>query len=390
MSKNILIGISGGIAAYKTANLVSKLKKNGYNVDVIMTKNATEIITPLTLETLSKNKVVVDMFEKRTEYDVRHISLAEKADMLLVVPATYNIIGKVASGIADDMLTTVISACKAKKVFALAMNTNMYENPILWKNISYLKSLSYEFIDAGEGMLACDVLGKGRMEEPEKIYSYIEDYFEKKRVLKGKKVLITAGPTEERIDPIRYISNRSSGKMGYALAKAAKILGAEVTLISGPVNLEKIELIKTIDVRTAIEMQEEINKEYKDKDIVIMAAAVADYRVKEYSEQKIKKTNGDFFIQMERNPDILKGLGDKKENQFLLGFAAESENLRENAIGKLESKNLDMIVANSVSAFQSEKNSILIIDKDKNVKEIESGLKEDLAYSILDAIVKKL
>lgn len=390
MTKNIVVGISGGIAAYKTASLISKLKKNGYNVDVIMTKSATEFITALTLETLSKNKVIIDMFEKKNEYDVRHISLAEKADLLIVVPATYNIIGKVAAGVADDMLTTVISATKAKKIFALAMNSNMYDNPILKKNIENLKNLGYGFIDVEEGVLACDTVGKGRMEEPENIFNFIEEFFKKDKRLEGKKILISAGPTEEKIDPIRFISNKSSGKMGYSLAKAAKDMGAEVTLVSGPVNLEKIDGIKTIDVKTAIEMHDEILKNYEKNNIIIMAAAVADYKVKEVADKKIKKSDGNLFIELERNPDILKKLGERKDTQFLVGFAAESEKLEENAVNKLQKKNLDLIIANNVSAFQAEKNSVIIIDKSLKIKKLNNVLKKELAYDIWDEIADRI
>lgn len=390
MSKNIVLGISGGIAVYKVASLVSKLIKNDYNVDIIMTKNATEFVMPLTFETLSKNKVIVDMFEEKTEHDVRHISLAEKADLFLVIPATYNIIGKVASGIADDMLTTVISATKAKKIFALAMNTNMYNNPILIENLKKLEKLGYEFIDAAEGKLACETSGKGRMEEPEKIFEYIEDFFQKKQILKGRKILITAGPTEEAIDPIRYLSNRSSGKMGYALAKAARNMGADVSLVSGPVYLKDPEDIKVLKVKTALQMYDIILENYNKNEIVIMAAAVADYRIKNYSINKIKKADDNFILEFERNPDILKKLGEIKEKQFLVGFAAESENLEENAIDKLQRKNLDMIIGNEVNAFNSDENTVIIIDKNKRIEKVDKMDKENLAYKILEEIADRI
>ena len=339
MAKNIVLGVTGGIAAYKSANIVSMLKKKGYNVNVIMTKNATEIITPLALETLSKNKVVVDMWEKKNHTDVEHISLAEKADLVLVAPATYNIVGKVANGIADDMLSTVISATKAPVYFALAMNVNMYENPILLENMSKLEKYGYKFIEADEGFLACNVNAKGRLKNEEEIADLVDRALRKERGLAGKKVLITAGRTEESIDPVRYLSNRSTGTMGYALAEAAADLGAEVTLVSGPTNLVPPSGVKFVSVKSAREMYDAVIERYDSQDIAVACAAVADYRVKEYSQQKIKKGDGELILELTRNPDILLEMGKRKNKQILVGFAAESENLEENAKKKLEKKN---------------------------------------------------
>lgn len=354
--KNILLGVTGGIAAYKSANIVSMLKKKGYNVKVIMSENATKIITPLTLETLSKERVYVDMWDKTPHFEVEHISLAEWADVVLIAPATYNIVGKVANGIADDMLSTVISATTKPVFFALAMNVNMYNNPILKENINKLKKYGYRFIDSDEGFLACNVNAKGRLKDEKEIVKIIEDYLQKEeldRILAGKTVLITAGRTEEAIDPVRYISNRSSGQMGYSLAIAARKLGAEVILVSGPTELSQPEgLKKFIKVRSAQEMYEATIKEFSQVDIAIACAAVADYKPKNYSTEKIKKKDGDMTIVLDRNPDILFEMGKLKDKQFLVGFAAETENIIENAIGKLKRKNLDMIVANNASNMQ--------------------------------------
>ena len=386
--KNILIGVTGGIAAYKSANVVSKLKKKGYNVKVIMTENATKIITPLTLETLSKNRVYVDMWDKTPHFEVEHISLAEWADVILVVPATYNIVGKVANGIADDMLSTVISASKKPVYFALAMNVNMYENPILKENVKKLKGYGYKFIEADEGFLACNVNAKGRLKDEDEIVKILEnDNKEVEKILSGKNILITAGRTEEAIDPVRYLSNRSSGQMGYSLAKAAIDMGANVILISGPTNLEKpINLKEYVQVRSAQEMYEECIKRFKDMDIAIACAAVADYKPKTYSSEKIKKKDGELTIVLDRNPDILFEMGKLKEDQYLIGFAAETQDLLKNALGKLERKNLDMIIANDASNMQKATNEIFIIKNSEDIKSIPEKAKEELAYDILKEI----
>ena len=397
--KNILVGVTGGIAAFKSASIISLLKKKGYNVKVVMTENATNIIGPLTLETLSKNRVYIDMWDKNPHYEVEHISLADWADIVLIAPATYNIIGKVANGIADDMLSTILSAVSLRKpiFFALAMNVNMYENPILNENISKLKSYGYRFIDTNEGLLACNYEAKGRMKEPEEIVDIIERYNLATKIenfkdaLKGKKLLITSGRTREDIDPIRYLSNKSSGKMGYSLAQAAVDLGAEVTLVSGPTNLSVPDGLKEfISVDSAIQMYEKVDEKFKDTNIFIACAAVADYRPKEYQDKKIKKSDLNLTIELVRNPDILFEMGKKKENQLLVGFAAETNNIIENALKKLEKKNLDMIVANNASTMGTDTNSIEIIRKDRSSTVINQKSKIELAYDILKEVILDL
>ena len=397
--KNILLGVTGGIAAFKSASIVSLLKKKGYDVKVVMTKNATNIIGPLTLETLSRNRIYVDMWDTNPHYEVEHISLADWADMVLIAPATYNIIGKVANGIADDMLTTIISAVSIRKpvFFALAMNVNMYENPILKENIDKLKSYGYRFIEVEEGLLACNYVAKGRMTEPEDIVAEIERYDIYSKIenfntaLKDKKVLITSGRTKENIDPIRYLSNNSSGKMGYSLAQAAIDLGAEVTLISGPTNLEIPKGLKSfISVESALEMYEKVNEYFRYTDIFIACAAVADYRPKEYKKEKIKKSDSDLILELVRNPDILFEMGKKKDNQLLIGFAAETNDIKENALKKLEKKNLDFIVANNASTMGNNTNTVEIIRKNKTSVKINQKNKIELAYDILKEIILDL
>ena len=397
--KNILLGVTGGIAAFKSASIVSLLKKKGYDVKVVMTKNATNIIGPLTLETLSRNRIYVDMWDTNPHYEVEHISLADWADMVLIAPATYNIIGKVANGIADDMLTTIISAVSTRKpvFFALAMNVNMYENPILKENIDKLKSYGYRFIEVEEGLLACNYIAKGRMREPEDIVAEIERYDIYSKIenfniaLKDKKVLITSGRTKENIDPIRYLSNNSSGKMGYSLAQAAIDLGAEVTLISGPTNLEIPKGLKSfVSVESALEMYEKVDEYFGDADIFIACAAVADYRPKEYKKEKIKKSDSDLILELVRNPDILFEMGKKKDKQLLIGFAAETNDIKENALKKLEKKNLDFIVANKASTMGNNTNTVEIIRKNKTSIKINQKNKIELAYDILKEIILDL
>ena len=375
------------------------MKKKGYNVKVVMTENATKIIGPLTLETLSRNRIYVDMWDSNPHYEVEHISLADWTDMVLIAPATYNIIGKVANGIADDMLTTILAAISVRKpvFFALAMNVNMYENPILKENINKLSSFGYRFIDAEEGLLACNYSAKGRMSEPEDIVDEIERYsiFSKienfDTALKGKKILITSGRTKENIDPIRYLSNNSSGKMGYSIAQAAADLGAEVTLISGPTDLKVPNGLRNfISVESALEMYEKVKEYFENTDIFIACAAVADYRAKEYKNEKIKKSDSDLVIELVRNPDILLEMSRKKEKQLLVGFAAETNEIRENALKKLEKKNLDIIVANNASVMGSDENVIEIIKKDKTSVEISQKSKMELAYDILSEVVCEL
>ena len=367
--KNILIGVSGGIAAYKAANIVSGLRKRGYDVKVVMTENAAKIITPLAFESLSKHDVAVDMWERNFNVNVEHIALADWADIILVAPATYNIVGKVAGGIADDMLSTVISAFNKTVYFALAMNVRMYENPILGENIKKLKKYGYKFIEADEGLLACNVNAKGRLKNEQEIINIISKELEETekvsmaKPLAGKKVLITAGRTEEPLDPIRYFSNRSTGKMGYSLGEEAEKLGADVTIVSGPTNIDKPDRVNIVEVRTAEEMYGEVMKYEAEQDIIIAAAAVADYRPEYTADKKIKK--GDMLtLNFIRNKDILLELGKIKKDKILVGFAAESENLIENAKEKLQKKNLDMIVVNSVDNFGTDDNTITLLGKD--------------------------
>lgn len=397
--KNILLGVTGGIAAFKSAGIVSLLRKKGYDVKVVMTKNATNIIGPLTLETLSRNRIYVDMWDTNSHYEVEHIALADWADAVLIAPATYNIIGKVANGIADDMLSTILSAVAGRVpvFFALAMNVNMYENPILKENIKKLKSYGYRFIDADEGLLACNYVAKGRMKEEKEIVAEIERYniFSKIEncdgALKGKKILITSGRTKENIDPIRYLSNNSSGKMGYALAQAGVDLGAEVTLISGPTNLEVPNGLKDfVTVESALDMYKVVDSYFEDIDIFIACAAVADYRPKEYQNKKIKKSDDNLIIELVRNPDILFEMGKKKKNQFLVGFAAETNDIKENALKKLEKKNLDIIVANNANVMGKNQNTVELIKKDKSSIEFNQKNKMELAYDILNEVISEL
>lgn len=391
--KNILIGVTGGIAAYKSANIVSILRKKGYNVKVIMTESATKIITPQTLETLSRNRVITDMWERNHQIEVEHISLAEWADVFLIAPATYNIVGKVANGIADDMLSTVVSACKKPTYFALAMNVNMYENPILKENIKRLEKLGYRFIESDDGFLACNVNAKGRLKNENEIVEIIEKDLcvPLPKLLKGKKIIITAGRTEEPLDPIRYFSNRSSGQMGYSLAKVAVDLGAEVTLVSGPTNLEIPHGLKEfVRVRSAVDMFEAVMTKFDSQDIGIACAAVADYRPKNYSIEKIKKSDGELNIILERNPDILFTMGEKKKNQILVGFAAETENIMENAKKKLVKKNLDFIVANNAENMQKSTNSIQIIKKTGENIIYKEQPKSEIAKYIFNEILKEI
>lgn len=395
--KNILVGVTGGIAAYKSANIVSILKKKGYNVKVIMTKNATNIIAPLTLETLSRNRVYVDMWDEKPHYEVEHISLSDWADLVLVAPATYNIIGKIANGIADDMLTTVISATQKPIFFALAMNVKMYENPILLENIEKLKKYGYKFIEADEGLLACNYIAKGRLKDENEIVDEIERYFLYSKInnysnlLKGQKILISSGRTREEIDPVRYVTNNSSGKMGYSLAQAAVDLGADVSLVSGPTDLKEPSGLKKYSrVNSAEQMYIEIEKEFKNTDIFISCAAVADYRPKEYHSEKIKKADGNLLIEFVRNKDILLEMGKIKNRQFLVGFAAETNDIRENAIKKLRKKNLDLIVANNASTMTKDDNSIEIIRKDESSIKFLEKSKLELAYEILKIISSEI
>lgn len=388
--KCVVVGVSGGVAVYKALDVISRLRKKDVEVHVIMTKSATEFVTPLSFQSLSQNMVITDMFAEPKAWEIQHISLAKKADLMLIVPATANIIGKVANGIADDMLSTTIMATKAPVVFCPAMNTNMYENPIVQRNISLLKELGYEFIEPASGRLACGDEGKGKLQDTEIIAEETLRRLHSTKDLLGKKVVVTAGPTMVPIDPVRILTNRSSGKMGYSIAEEARDRGAEVVLISGPTSLRKPNGIKVIDIKTNEDMFNAIKNEFKDADIVIKSAAVADYKAKNYSNEKIKKTGDDLNLTFERDRDILKTLGDMKENQILVGFAAESSNLKENAKGKLERKNLDYIVANDISkpetGFASDENKVTIISKSGEEVSLEKMSKREVAKNIFDII----
>ncbi|HFD2044531.1 TPA: bifunctional phosphopantothenoylcysteine decarboxylase/phosphopantothenate--cysteine ligase CoaBC [Clostridium perfringens] len=388
--KCVVVGVSGGVAVYKALDVISRLRKKDVEVHVIMTKSATEFVTPLSFQSLSQNMVITDMFAEPKAWEIQHISLAKKADLMLIVPATANIIGKVANGIADDMLSTTIMATKAPVVFCPAMNTNMYENPIVQRNISLLKELGYEFIEPASGRLACGDEGKGKLKDTEIIAEETLRRLHSTKDLLGKKVVVTAGPTMVPIDPVRILTNRSSGKMGYSIAEEARDRGAEVVLISGPTSLRKPNGIKVIDIKTNEDMFNAIKNEFKDADIVIKSAAVADYKAKNYSNEKIKKTGDDLNLIFERDRDILKTLGDMKENQILVGFAAESSNLKENAKGKLEKKNLDYIIANDISkpetGFASDENKVTIISKSGEEVSLEKMSKREVAKNIFDII----
>lgn len=392
----VCIGVSGGIAAYKALAIVSALRKKDIDVRVIMTESATKFVTPLTFQSLSQNMVATDMFAEPKAFEIQHISLAKRADIFLVAPATANIIGKVANGIADDMLSTTIMATKAKVIFAPAMNTNMYENKIVQSNIEKLTCLGYEFIEPASGRLACGDEGRGKLADVNTIVEKVLDALENKDIPKdllGKKVLISAGPTYSNIDPVRFITNKSTGKMGYYIAEEARDRGADVTLVSGPTNLKPPYGVKVINITTNEEMKEAIFENYEDSNIVIKSAAVADYKIKNYSNDKIKKGDGDLVLTFVRDNDILKLLGEKKTNQILVGFAAESTNISENAKRKLESKNLDYIVANDITSsdtgFGSDDNKVVIFTKDGEEINLDKMSKRKVASKIFDTILRK-
>lgn len=390
--KTVVLAVSGSIAAYKIASLASALKKLHANVQVLMTKNAVNFINPITFESLTGNKCLVDTFDRNFQYSVEHVALAKQADVVLVAPASANVIGKIAHGIADDMLTTTVMACKCKKIIAPAMNTNMFDNPILQDNLKILEHYGYEVISPAVGYLACGDTGAGKMPEPELLLQYILRKIAYEKDMQGKRVLVTAGPTQESIDPVRFITNHSTGKMGYAIAKMCMLRGAEVTLVSGPTSIAKPEFVHVVDVVTAKEMYEEVTKRAKDQDIIIKAAAVADYRPKSVSSEKMKKKDDDLAIPMERTDDILKFLGEhKKEHQFLCGFSMETENMLENSRKKLEKKHLDMIVANNLkvegAGFAGDTNVVTIITEQEEVS-LGKMTKEETALRILDEILK--
>lgn len=390
--KTVLLGVTGGIAAYKIANLASALVKLHADVNVIMTQNATNFINPITFESLTGNKCIVDTFDRNFKFKVEHIALAELADVFMVAPASANVIGKIANGIADDMLTTTFMACKKKKILAPAMNTNMYENPIVQDNIKKLKDYGMEIIEPATGYLACGTTGSGKLPDEKILLEYILREVAYEKDLSGKTVLVTAGPTREAIDPVRFISNHSTGKMGYAIARCASLRGARVILVSGPVSLEPPLFAELVPVVSAEDMHNAVMK-YKDEaDIIIKSAAVADYTPVAASSEKIKKQDGDMRIELRRTKDILKELGQsRRENQFICGFAMETENLIENAVKKLESKNVDMIVANSLktegAGFGTDTNVVTLITKDGKT-ELPLMSKTDVAMKILNVALE--
>lgn len=393
--KNILLGVTGGIAAYKIANLASMLKKQGANVKVIMTENACQFITPMTFETLTAQKVYTDTFDRNFEFKVDHIELGKWADVFLIAPATANVIGKLANGIADDMLTTTALAMRCPILVSPAMNTTMFENKVVKHNIMKLRTYGMDIIMPASGHLACGDTGAGKMPEPEMLLEYIKRGVYKKKDLVGKKVCVSAGPTREAIDPVRYISNNSTGKMGVEIAKMAAYRGAKVSLIMGPSNVFVPDFINRIDIKSAEDMYEEIMKISDSQDIIIKAAAVADYTPANYSDEKIKKKDGDLSIELSRTKDILKELGERKENnpkkQFICGFSMETENMEENSKNKLAKKNADMIVANNVkvdgAGFGTDTNVVTIFTKDNEIR-LDKLSKTEVAEKIFDEIVR--
>ena len=391
--KTVLLGVTGSIAAYKIANLASMLSKLHADIHVLMTENATKFINPITFETLTGNKCLIDTFDRNFQFNVGHVSLAKKADVVLVAPASANVIGKMACGIADDMLTTTLLACRCRKIVSPAMNTNMYENPIVQENILKLKKHGISVIEPDTGLLACKDTGTGKMPSEEVLLSYILREIRFVKDFEGKRVLVTAGPTVEAIDPVRFISNHSTGSMGYAIARVAAQRGALVTLVSGPCSLERPAFVSRINVTSAADMFNEVVKYAEQSDIIIKAAAVADYTPVKAADEKIKKKTGDLSIQLKRTADILKYLGEnKREGQFLCGFSMETENLLENSRKKLIDKNADMIIANNLkmagAGFGTGTNIVTIITKD-GYKELGRMDKEDVAICILDEIYKE-
>ena len=388
--KNIILGVTGSIAAYKTAGLASMLVKQGCNVHVIMTENATNFINPITFESLTGNKCLVDTFDRNFQFQVEHVSIAKLADVVMIAPASANVIAKLAHGMADDMLSTTVLACKCKKIIAPAMNTNMYENPIVQDNIRICQSYGMEVITPAVGYLACGDVGAGKMPEPETLFEYIEKEAAYEKDLEGKRILVTAGPTREALDPVRYITNFSTGKMGYAIAKAAALRGASVTLVTGKTEIKKPSFVKVIEVESAADMFEAVTKEARDQDAVIKAAAVADYRPKVVNTEKTKKKDGDLTLSLERTEDILKWLGEHKtKGQFLCGFSMQTENMLENSREKLNRKKIDMIVANNLkvegAGFGTDTNVVTIITKDREIA-LQKMTKEEVAHRLLSEI----
>ncbi len=392
--KTILLGVTGGIACYKSAMLASALVKQHANVQVVMTRNATEFITPLTFEQLTGHRVAVDTFDRSFSYQVGHISLASQADLVLIAPATANVLAKLANGLADDMLTTTVLACRCPKIAAPAMNTGMYENPVTQDNLDKLRRYGWEIVEPASGHLACGTEGKGRMPEPEELLQVCLHALSHEKDMTGKRVLVTAGPTQEDIDPVRYLTNHSSGKMGYAIAKAASARGAEVTLVSGPVSLSSPPYMEVVPVRSAAEMYDAVTSRSGEMDIIIKAAAVADYRPASVAEDKVKKGDGDLSIPLTRTQDILQYLGDhKRPGQFLCGFSMETRDMVANSRKKLEKKHLDLIAANNVkvagAGFAGDTNILTLISPD-SMEELPLLTKEEAAHALLDAILKRM
>jgi len=392
--KRIVLGITGSIAAYKAIELTSLLVKKGYEVHVIMTRAATKFVTPLTIQTISQHPVHVEMFDSPKDWEIGHISLAQRADVILIAPATANFIGKLAAGLADDLLSATLLATRAPVIIAPAMNVGMYENPIFQKSMQFLREQGYFFVEPDEGRLACGTTGKGRLAELDKIVSALEKIFSAKHELSGKHVLVTAGPTREPIDPVRFLSNYSSGKMGYAIAQEARERGACVTLVSGPCHIEPPAGVDLIPVETAQEMFDAVIKHFNGADVVIKAAAVADFRPKQKAAEKIKKHEATMTLELERNPDILQYLGDNKRDQVLVGFAAETENIMKNAEAKLNRKNLDLLVANDLTeegaGFGVDTNVATLFFPGGAVRKLPKMTKKELARVIIDEVTKLL
>ena len=389
--KTIVLGVTGGIAAYKIANLASMLVKLHCDVHVIMTQNATNFITPITFETLTNNKCLIDTFDRNFQFHVEHVALAKRADVVMIAPATANVIGKLAHGIADDMLTTTVLACTCKKFVAPAMNTQMYRNPIVQDNMKTLEQYGFELIEPATGFLACRDVGEGKLPDPEVLLQYILRELAFEKDMTGKKVLVTAGPTQESIDPVRYITNHSTGKMGYAIARHCMMRGADVTLVSGPTNLTPPPFVTVIPVVSAKEMFDAVTSHAKEQDIIIKSAAVADYRPATVASEKMKKSDNALALDLEKTEDILKYLGEhKKESQFLCGFSMETENMLDNSRAKLVKKNLDMIVANNLkqtgAGFGTDTNIVTLITK-KDEQELPLLTKDEVAKAIVDKIL---
>lgn len=392
--KCVVLAVTGSIAAYKIANLASMLKKQHCDVHVLMTENATNFINPITFETLTGNKCLIDTFDRNFQFSVEHVSLAKQAQVVMIAPASANVIGKLACGIADDMLTTTIMACRCKKIISPAMNVNMYENPIVQDNLERLRRFGYEVIEPATGYLACGDTGAGKMPEPELLYQYILREIAMEKDLAGKKVLVTAGPTQEKIDPVRYISNHSTGKMGYAIARVCMLRGAEVTLVTGKTGIEPPPFVHVIPVVSAQDMFEAVVENAPLQDMIIKAAAVADYRPRYTSDEKIKKKDGDMSIELERTEDILAWLGShRRPGQVLCGFSMETSNMLENSRKKLEKKHVDMIAANNLkqagAGFGTDTNILTLITQD-SVTELPMMSKEEAAAGLLDALMKLL